>query len=182
MKIMFSHIILYMKFTQFIKEFRSAHPDLNMSFKECMQSDDIRGAYKDIVGAGLAKKPAKIAEPKKVQEILGKEAAVGEWKKTPEERGIKGGTKAKRSKDCPPCPPCDRRRCVGDKGKRGGGQQKEYKLKGKENIQIIINNAAPTEGESKPPATPGVLPMKQPKQEPGPGPGPGPKPGPGPGP
>ena len=163
MKIMFSHIILYMKFTQFIKEFRSAHPDLNMSFKECMQSDDIKGAYKDIIGAGLAKKPAKIAEPKKVQEVLGKEAAVGEWKKPPEERGIKGGTKAKRSKDCPPCPPCDRRRCVGDKGKRGGGQQreKEYKLKGKENIQIIINNAAPSEGESKPPVTPGVLPMKQ---------------------
>ena len=161
MKIMFSHIILYMKFTQFIKEFRSAHPDLNMSFKECMQSDDIRGAYKDIIGAGLAKKPAKIAEPKKVQEILGKEAAIGEWKKPPEERGIKGGTKAKRGKDCPPCPPCDRRRCVGDKGKRGGGQQKEYKLKGKENIQIIINNAAPSEGESKPPVTPGVLPMKQ---------------------
>ena len=176
MKIMFSHIILYMKFTQFIKEFRSAHPDLNMSFKECMQSDDIKGAYKDIIGSGLAKKPAKIAEPKKVQEVLGKEAAVGEWKKPPEERGIKGGTKAKRGKDCPPCPPCDRRRCVGDKGKRGGGQQqKEYKLKGKENIQIIINNAAPSEGESKPPVTPGVLPMKQPKQEPGPGPGPGPQ-------
>lgn len=152
-----------MKFTQFIKEFRSAHPDLNMSFKECMQSDDIKGAYKNIIGAGLSQKPAKIAEPKPVQEILGKEAAVGEWKKPPQERGIKGGTKAKRGKDCPPCPPCDRRRCVGDKGKRGGGQQqqKEYKLKGKENIQIIINNAAPTEGESKPPATPGVLPMKQ---------------------
>jgi len=169
---MFSHIILYMKFTQFIKEFRSAHPDLNMSFKECMQSDDIKGAYKDIIGAGLAKKPAKIAESKKVQEILGKEDAVGEWKKPPEERGIKGGTKAKRGKDCPPCPPCDRRRCVGDKGKRGGGQQKEYKLKGKENIQIIINNAAPSEGESKPPVTPGVLPMKQIKPEPGPPPPP----------
>ena len=136
---MFSHIILYMKFTQFIKEFRSAHPDLNMSFKECMQSDDIKGAYKNIIGAGLSQKPAKIAEPKPVQEILGKEAAVGEWKKPPQERGIKGGTKAKRGKDCPPCPPCDRRRCVGDKGKRGGGQQqqKEYKLKGKENKKTL---------------------------------------------
>ncbi len=160
MKIMFSHIILYMKFTQFIKEFRSAHPDLNMSFKECMQSDDIKGAYKDIIGSGLAKKPAKIAEPKKVQEILGKEAAVGEWKKPPEERGIKGGTKAKRGKDCPPCPPCDRRRCVGDKGKRGGQQEKEYKIKGKDNIQIVINNK-PDEPQQAPQA-PGVLPMQRP--------------------
>jgi len=39
-----------MKFPQFVKEFRNENKDLGMSFAECMKSDDVKRAFKELCG------------------------------------------------------------------------------------------------------------------------------------
>ena len=112
-----------MKFTQFVKTFRDDNPDLNMSFKDCMQSDVIKNAYKEIVGGNLAAKPAQWAQSKPVQQtqpVQHEHLTRGEWK-APIQRN---STNPKKGQGRPSsrCPPCSSRK---DK---------------KEGVQIIINN------------------------------------------
>jgi len=42
-----------MKFTQFVKQFRDANPDLKMSHADCMKHPDIKKAFKEITGSGV---------------------------------------------------------------------------------------------------------------------------------
>lgn len=110
-----------MKFTQFVKSFRDDNPDLNMSFKDCMQSDVIRDAYKEIVGGNLAPKPAQWAQSKPVQQtqpVQHEHLTRGEWK-APIQRNSTNPKKKQPSSRCPPCS------STKDK---------------KEGVQIIINN------------------------------------------
>ncbi len=42
-----------MKYTQFVKQFRDANPDLKMSHAECMKHPEIKKAFKEITGSGV---------------------------------------------------------------------------------------------------------------------------------
>ncbi len=42
-----------MKYTQFVKQFRDANPDLKMSHADCMKHPEIKKAFKEITGSGV---------------------------------------------------------------------------------------------------------------------------------
>ena len=42
-----------MKFTQFVKQFRDANPDLKMTHSECMKHPQIKKAFKEVAGKGI---------------------------------------------------------------------------------------------------------------------------------